>query len=115
MKNTFYEFYKLSKKRINEIWDNGLLIVDTNVLLDLYRLSPDSRKDLMKSIDHFKDRVWIPYQVGLEFHRNRESVIKDLGGKKYQEFKSLLNDTNNSFMPRKFLIIILLRYIHCIL
>lgn len=92
MKNTFYEFYKLSKKRINEIWDNGLLIVDTNVLLDLYRLSPDSRKDLMKSIDHFKDRVWIPYQVGLEFHRNRESVIKDLGGIKYQEFKSLLND-----------------------
>ena len=92
MKDRFYEFYKLPEEKIESIWEKGLLVTDTNVLLDLYRLEEKSRKDLKKSIDYFKDRVWIPYQVGLEFHRNRESVIKELGGSKYEEFKKQLGD-----------------------
>lgn len=92
MKDTFYEFYKLPDSKVNEIWDKGLLIVDANVLLDLYRLGPESRKDLKKSIDFFSDRIWIPYQIGLEFHRNRKSVIKELGGSKYGEFRRTLTD-----------------------
>jgi hypothetical protein len=89
MKNAFYEFYKLDEDKIRSIWDKGILVVDTNVLLDLYRLASPSREDLKKSIKYFKDRIWLPYQVGLEFHRNREKVIKDLGDKTYQDF----NDT----------------------
>ena len=92
MKEQFYEFYKLPTKKVHEIWDKGLLIVDTNVLLDLYRLGSKSREDLKKSIDFFKDRIWLPYQAGLEFHRNRKSVINELGGSKYDEFIKTLND-----------------------
>lgn len=92
MKDRFYEFYKLPKDKVESIWEKGLLVTDTNVLLDLYRLEENSRKDLKKSIDYFKDRIWLPYQVGLEFHRNRESVIKELGGSKYESFKKQLND-----------------------
>lgn len=92
MKNKFYEFYKLPNEKVNEIWEKGLLIVDTNVLLDLYRLGKASRNDLKKSIEFFKNRIWLPYQVGLEFHRNRENVIKTLGGSRYDEFLKLLND-----------------------
>ena len=64
MEDRFYEFYKLPDKRVNEIWEKGILIVDTNVLLDLYRLGPASRKDLKKSIEFFGDRIWLPYQTG---------------------------------------------------
>lgn len=92
MKDKFYEFYKLPDEKVNEIWENGLLIVDTNVLLDLYRLGTESRKDLKKSIEFFGNRIWLPYQTGLEFHRNREKVIKDLGGSKYDEFRKTLYD-----------------------
>ena len=91
MKDKFYEFYKLSDEKVAEIWEKGLLIVDTNVLLDLYRLGLESRKDLKKSIDYFGDRIWLPYQTGLEFHRRRESVIKEFGGSKYDEFEKTLN------------------------
>ena len=87
MKDKFYEFYKLPKQKLDEIWNKGLLIVDTNVLLDLYRLGEESRKDLKKSIDFFGERVWLPYQAGLEFHRNRESVINELGGSKFEDFQ----------------------------
>lgn len=92
MKERFYEFYKLPGEKIESIWENGILVVDTNVLLDLYRLEEVSRKDLKKSIDYFKDRIWLPYQVGLEFHRNREAVIKELAGSKYADFKKTLNE-----------------------
>lgn len=92
MKDKFYEFYKLPGEKVDEIWGNGLLIVDTNVLLDLYRLGKESRKDLKKSIEFFGDRIWLPYQASLEFHRNRVKVIKELGGSKYEEFLSILND-----------------------
>jgi hypothetical protein len=97
MKDTFYEFYKLPPKKVNEIWEKGILIVDTNVLLDFYRLGPESRKDLKKSIDFFGERIWLPYQAGLEFHRRRESVIKEFGGSKYKEFEDKLNETIVNF------------------
>lgn len=93
MKDKFYEFYKLPKQKLDEIWNKGLLIVDTNVLLDLYRLGEESRKDLKKSIDFFGERVWLPYQAGLEFHRNRESVINELGGSKFEDFQKTLNES----------------------
>ena len=88
----FYEFYKLPEEKVDEIWEKGLLIVDTNVLLDLYRLSKGSRKDLMKSIEFFGERIWSPYQATLEFLRNREAVIKGLGSSKFEEFIKVLND-----------------------
>lgn len=104
MKETLYEFYKLSDQKIEDIWSNGILVVDTNVLLDLYRLGSSSRRDLKKSIDFFGNRIWIPYQVGLEFQRNRKKVIEDLGGSKYEEFKQVLNEkvvasVKNQFDP----------------
>lgn len=102
MKEKFYEFYKLSQEKINEIWDKGLLIVDTNVLLDLYRLAPESRKDLKKSMEFFGDRIWLPYQVGLEYHRNREKIIKELGDSKYNDFMKLLNESVVPYLKETF-------------
>ncbi len=92
MKEKFYEFYKLPDEKVKEIWETGLLVVDTNILLDLYRLGKESRKDLKKSIEFFGERIWLPYQASLEFHRNREKIIKQLGGSKFEDFKKLLND-----------------------
>lgn len=91
MKDKFYEFYRLPDEKMNEIWETGLLVVDTNVLLDLYRLGKESRKDLKNSIDFFKERIWLPYQVCLEFHRNRVSIIEQLGGSKFEDYSNRLN------------------------
>lgn len=37
MKNRFAEFYELSDIQIKDIWENSLIVFDTNVLLNLYR------------------------------------------------------------------------------
>lgn len=76
MKNRFAEYYELSEERINEIWDNSLIVFDTNVLLNLYRYNDDARNEFINVIKFYKERLWIPYQVGLEFHRRREDIMR---------------------------------------
>lgn len=58
----------------DKIWKDAHLTVDTNVLLDLYRLSSDTRKDLQLALETFKDRFFLTRQVAWEFARNRNRV-----------------------------------------
>lgn len=76
MKKQFAEYYELPEERIKEIWENSLIVFDTNVLLNLYRYNEDARTEFIKVIKFYKERLWIPYQVGLEFHRRREEIIR---------------------------------------
>lgn len=61
------------------IWKDGLFVFDSNVLLDLYRLPQSAKEDLIKVLlnKDFNKRIWIGFQVLLEFLNNRYSVIGD--------------------------------------
>ena len=76
MKKQFAEYYELPEERIKEIWENSLIVFDTNVLLNLYRYNEDTRIEFINIIKFYKERLWIPYQVGLEFHRRREDILR---------------------------------------
>ena len=76
MKTLFAEYYRLSDERIQEIWEDSSIVFDTNVLLNLYRYNEDTCREFIKVIEFYKDRLWIPYQVGFEFHRRREDIIR---------------------------------------
>lgn len=45
MRNRFAEYYELPEERIKEIWENSLIVFDTNVLLNLYRYNEDARRE----------------------------------------------------------------------
>ena len=77
MRKTFAEYYELSEERIKEIWDDSLIVFDTNVLLNLYRYDVNVQEDFINVMKFYKERLWIPYQVGLEFHRNRTEKIRN--------------------------------------
>lgn len=76
MKTLFAEYYRLSDERIKEIWEDSSIVFDTNVLLNLYRYNEGTCREFIKVIEFYKDRLWIPYQVGFEFHRRREDIIR---------------------------------------
>lgn len=79
MRSAFYEYYSLSKKEIDRLWVEGTIVFDTNVLLSLYRLSEDSREEILRVMDGYKNRLWIPNQVGFEYHENRlESAMNPI-------------------------------------
>lgn len=74
-----------------KIWSEALFVFDSNVLLDLYRLPKSARDDLIRIFENegFKDRIWIGFQVIIEFLNNRYSAISDQKGK-FSDVKSKL-------------------------
>ncbi len=77
MRERFRAFYPLSDAERDEAWEEGLIVLDTNALLSLYRYPLDARNDLLAVLDGFKERLWLPYQVALEYHRNLPAVLRD--------------------------------------
>jgi hypothetical protein len=55
----------------------GMVVLDANVLLNLYRYTGDARDDLLTVLGRLGARLWIPHQALVEFWRNRESVLQD--------------------------------------
>ena len=85
MKKIFEEQNKDWTAISEKVWQDGIIVFDTNVLLNLYRYNEKARDELLKIMKSFQKRLWIPYQVGLEFMNNRETVIKWL----YKGFNEL--------------------------
>ena len=94
MKNEFSEYYRPTKKEFKEMWDSCDFIFDTNILLNLYRYSIDTRNTLIEIMEQIDDRIWIPYQVGFEYHTKRISVIEEQK-KAYDQIKKKLTDFQN--------------------
>lgn len=61
------------------IWKDGIFVFDSNVLLDLYRLPNSAKSDLIRILknDGFNGRIWIGFQVLIEFMNNRFEAISD--------------------------------------
>jgi hypothetical protein len=91
MKNTFSEFNKLGKELLVKLWDDATFVFDSNVILNLYRYSDVTSGKFLETILELKDRVWVPYQVGLEFNKRRLTVISEQK-KHYQDFEKKIND-----------------------
>ena len=91
MRKQFVEYYDLSDEQIKDIRENSLIVFDTNVLLNLYRYNDDTRNEFLKVIEAYNDRLWIPYQVGLEFHRRRKEIIRKHSAA-YKEFGDQLSN-----------------------
>ncbi|MDK4727913.1 PIN-like domain-containing protein [Rhizobium phaseoli] len=77
MRDSFLGYYPLTTEEFDRLWDEALIVLDTNTLLGLYRLQPIARQEFLAVLTHVRDRLWIPHQVGLEFQRNRVGVIAD--------------------------------------
>jgi hypothetical protein len=57
-----------------------LLFVDTNILLDFYRVRSDVRIELINHLEKIADRLICTYQVEMEFKKNRQAAIIEGSG-----------------------------------
>ena len=78
MKKEFYGFYAPNQTEIDKSWNEGIFVFDANTLLNLYRYSDSTRKDFLMVLSKLKEKLHMPYQVGYEYHSNRNSVIENL-------------------------------------
>lgn len=75
MRTKFDWYFSPSDSDIEHAWKNGVLTVDTNVLLDLYRYHQTTRDSLLQSLKTFDGTKWLSHQAATEFFRNRTKVI----------------------------------------
>ena len=77
MRTLFKSYYPLPEKEQADLWKTALIVPDANVLLSLYRFTLATRQELIKVLKSLQSRLWIPHQVGAEFHKNRLTVISE--------------------------------------
>jgi hypothetical protein len=91
MRNLFPGYYKPTKEEFDDLWENCIFSFDANILLNVYRYSPETRERFFEILTKLQDRIWIPYQVAYEYHKNRLEVISQQL-KPYDEIKKLLDE-----------------------
>jgi hypothetical protein len=85
MRQLFPGYYPPSGEDYKRMWDEGIFILDTNVLLHIYEYSDELLERLFEVVERLEDRIWIPHQVAMEFHRRRIEVI----GKRHAEYRKV--------------------------
>ena len=75
--NGFEAYRTVTDDEYLSLFTAGLIVLDTNVLLDLYRYHPETRQELLAVLDQIRERLWIPNQVMAEFWTGREAVLED--------------------------------------
>ena len=96
MKTKFFEQYTLPDSEIRAILENGILVFDTNVLLNLYSYTKSTKEKMLEIMKKYKNRLWMPYQVGWEFFNNRENKISNVQGG-CDKLLKYINDSKNGF------------------
>lgn len=75
MRDRFRGYYPPTEAELEELWEQGLVVLDANALLNLYRYTTRTREDFISTLRGLADRLWLPFQAGLEFQRQRLAVI----------------------------------------
>lgn len=91
MKSVFREFFNNEKVDFNNLDDSVLIVFDTNIMLNIYRFSESTRNTFLSALEKVKNNIWIPYQVGLEFHLHRREIMVEMETKK----DTIVNNINN--------------------
>ena len=75
MRNRFRSHYAPTEADLAALWKDGLVVLDTNAILNLFRYTKSTREAFIAVLDAKQSSLWIPHQVGLEFHRHRHGVV----------------------------------------
>jgi hypothetical protein len=97
----------LPESDLARVWKAGLIVLDANVLLNLYCYSSTTRDDLLDGLATVPDRLWLPHQATAEFCLGRPRVIEQQRTKCDEALKALdqalkafYSDTSHPFVPK---------------
>lgn len=77
MKTVFPGHFANDPEDLKRLWEDSVIALDANVLLNLYRYSEGTRKEFIDVFEKLKERLWISHQVAKEYLKNRLKVISD--------------------------------------
>lgn len=77
MKDLFPGYYKPSAETLRDMWGRGVICVDTNVLLDVFRVSDDTARQLLDTLERLSQRLWLPHHVAQEYHSHVDAIVAE--------------------------------------
>lgn len=92
--NLFPGYYPPSEDERLGAYQRGLVSIDANALLDLYRFSEQARNEFFDVLEKLRSRLFVTHQAALEFNQNRLNVVEsrlNAVDEKCQEIDRLLN------------------------
>ena len=75
MKTKFPHYYRISQEDLLDKFDDCIFIFDACVLLDIFRLKRDLVDKIFNVIEHYKDKICIPYHAASEYFKNINTVL----------------------------------------
>lgn len=100
MKKTFLGHFDISDEEIKILWEECLFVVDTNILLNLYRYSDPTRKEYFEIMNSLSKRLWIPHQIAEEYLSNRLLVIESQE-KTYENVLKAMENLENTLRNKQ--------------
>lgn len=76
MKNTYAKPI-LSATEESSLLKNATIVFDTNILLNFHKYSTATFQNARDIVKKLKDRLFLPYQVGLEYYQKKSEIIKE--------------------------------------
>lgn len=76
MRQDFPGYFDPTEDDIQSLWRDAVIALDSNVLLGLYRMPHNTRESLFGLLKMLRKRLWIPYHVLVEYHRNRLETMR---------------------------------------
>jgi hypothetical protein len=73
----FSGYHRPTESELKTAYTGGVVALDTSALLDIYRLLPTARKELIGLLYQLRDRLFVPYHVAWEFHQRRVQACAD--------------------------------------
>ncbi|MFE3795607.1 PIN-like domain-containing protein [Nocardia tengchongensis] len=92
LRSMFRGFYPPTDEQLGRFLREGLVVLDTNALLDTYRFTETARTEYLAALGVLGDRLWIPNRVGEEFLDRRATVIRGLAAERDQVRTKLLTE-----------------------
>lgn len=76
MKDLFTAYRRPSEEEFAEMWRLCIFAFDANMLLNIYRYTPETQEKFFAILERFNERIWIPHQAASEYFKKREDVIQ---------------------------------------
>jgi hypothetical protein len=70
----FEQYLFSDDETVQSAFSSGLIVLDTNVILNLYKMDATARNAWLAVLEKLADRLWISHQAIVEFWRNRATA-----------------------------------------
>lgn len=97
MKDTFRGYYRPTSNEFSELWNKCMFSFDANILLNIYRYSPETKDKFLQILTIISDRIIVSHQAGEEYQKRRLTVIKD----QEDAYDKIIENLNNNIDATK--------------